>query len=200
MSTLRNLPRAQPDTGISEALKFPKGTLELDWKPESQKTLVVYNFGFTNQYNHRLSRPCLSIVCTEFSNPEPEWKYKSWLIEGGRSHVYLPAYAIKQSDAQKLKKDLDTYFESNFQQLLNELPNGQDEIVSLVVNETKRHWEKVSSRILLSTIANNNSMHPVRSSEGSPRDCSHNETHTEEFQYHRWRYFGNTGDEGSALA
>ena len=127
-------------------MKFPQGLPKLDWKPNTERKIKVYNVGFVvDKYQPPSSRPCLTVICTEYRDREDAWLHKSWLSGQGRKcSLQLPPYAIEESRGEKLKEDLRDLFSRHFNDLLDELPNGQDPILSVIINEAKRNQEKVS--------------------------------------------------------
>ena len=108
--------------------------------------MTVYNIGFTNEIVDHSQRPSLLIVCSEYESPKQEWLHKSWLKQGQRFDLKLPAYAIEETQMVNLEHQIDGLLHHNLGKLLDELPNGQDDILSVVISEARRHWDKVSSK------------------------------------------------------
>ena len=77
----------------------------------------------------------MEVTCREFQTNNQEALSKSWLSEGKKVSVRLPAYALQSPQ----KVDLDAFLDTNFTKLLVELQNEQHSIVSKIIAEASRH-------------------------------------------------------------
>lgn len=112
----------------------------------SQKkvTLSLYNVGFVPSPEPHTLRPHLQVVCREFRKIPSDPLSKSWISNGQRFDLVLPAYAIPPSQIRSLDESLDTLTRTKFDQLLAELAYGQHELIVILLQEATRHVKKVN--------------------------------------------------------
>ena len=134
---------------LTGALSFPHGIPELEWTSNPTKKLYLYHEGFPGHLERPFSRPELQVQCREYKVTKETVSEKSWIRGGRRVTLELPTYAIgmKETERKALLGSLNSFIESNVQQLLAGLSSGLDAFVSSLFAEAARRWKQVRFQI-----------------------------------------------------
>lgn len=124
-------------------LSFPEGVPRINTWANSEIAISLYNVGNADPSSSPQSRPRLQISCCQHDPLPDVRRNKSWTKGGMKIDIYLPTYAMKDSQLRDAAKEMDELVDAQYTTLVHELGSGQDEIVVRTLTEAIRQADNV---------------------------------------------------------
>lgn len=107
--------------------------------------LLLYNVGPADPSVLPELRPHLKLICREFPETPGIRSVKSWTKGSQKIDIRLPNYVMTSRQYIETSRNMDTLVETEYDRLVTELADDQDDIVSWTLSEAVRQAEKVSN-------------------------------------------------------